>query len=72
MNPFQPIDPLDDLDGEGEETETARRALYEQTMRDQAALVHALTMNPHFNDGSPAKIAMFSDDVVHHDFSQSR
>jgi hypothetical protein len=72
MNPFQPIDPMDDIDGDGDDTETARRALYEQTMRDQAALVHALTMNPHFNDGSPAKIAMWSEDFVNHDFTQSR
>ncbi|KAF9896096.1 hypothetical protein BX616_008149, partial [Lobosporangium transversale] len=65
QNPFQPIDPVDDLtfdaDGnivegaEAEATETARRALYEQTMRDQAALVQALTMNPHFKDDSPTE-----------------
>ncbi|KAF9116328.1 Trafficking protein particle complex 8 [Mortierella sp. AM989] len=72
QNPFQPIDPADDLDGEGEETETARRALYEQTMRDQAALVQALTMNPHFRDESPVKISMRSEDCVHHDFTQKR
>lgn len=72
QNPFQPIDPADDLDGEGGETETARRALYEQTMRDQAALVHALTTNPQFRDDSPVKIWIRSKDVVHHDFSQSR
>ncbi|KAF9909923.1 Trafficking protein particle complex 8 [Linnemannia zychae] len=72
QNPFQPIDPADDLDGEGGETETARRALYEQTMRDQAALVHALTINPQFRDDSPVKIWIRSDDAVPHDFSQSR
>ncbi|KAF8977179.1 Trafficking protein particle complex 8 [Entomortierella lignicola] len=72
QNPFQPIDPTDDLDGEGEETETARRALYEQTMRDQAALVQALTMNPHFRDESPVKISMRSEDSVQHDFTQER
>ncbi|KAF9360780.1 Trafficking protein particle complex 8 [Mortierella sp. AD094] len=70
QNPFQPIDPADELDGEGEETETARRALYEQTMRDQAALVQALTMNPHFRDESPVKISMRSEDSVQHDFTQ--
>ncbi|KAG0366231.1 ER-golgi trafficking TRAPP I complex 85 kDa subunit-domain-containing protein [Gamsiella multidivaricata] len=73
QNPFQPIDPNDELDGEGgEETETARRALYEQTMRDQAALVQALTMNPHFRDESPVKISMRSEDAVQHDFAQKR
>ncbi|KAG0199180.1 Trafficking protein particle complex 8 [Mortierella sp. GBA30] len=73
QNPFQPIDPADELDGEGgEETETARRALYEQTMRDQAALVQALTMNPHFRDESPVKISMQSEDLIEHDFGQKR
>ncbi|KAF9096380.1 Trafficking protein particle complex 8 [Mortierella sp. AD031] len=72
QNPFQPIDPADDLDGEGGETETARRALYEQTMRDQAALVQALTMNPQFRDDSPVKIWMRSEDLIKHDFSQTR
>ncbi|KAF9934889.1 Trafficking protein particle complex 8 [Linnemannia zychae] len=71
QNPFQPIDPADDLDGEGGETETARRALYEQTMRDQAALVHALTNNPQFRDDSPVKIWLRSEDIVSHDFSKS-
>jgi hypothetical protein len=73
QNPFQPIDPADELDMDGgEETETARRALYEQTMRDQAALVKALTMNPHFRDESPVKISIRSADMVQHDFSQKR
>ncbi|KAG0259994.1 Trafficking protein particle complex 8 [Mortierella polycephala] len=72
QNPFQSIDPVDELDGEGEETETARRALYEQTMRDQAALVQALTMNPHFRDESPVKVSIRSEDSVKHDFTQSR
>ncbi|KAF9190349.1 Trafficking protein particle complex 8 [Haplosporangium sp. Z 11] len=72
QNPFQSIDPADELDGEGEETETARRALYEQTMRDQAALVQALTMNPHFKDESPVKVSIRSEDSVRHDFTQSR
>ncbi|KAI8599084.1 ER-golgi trafficking TRAPP I complex 85 kDa subunit-domain-containing protein [Dissophora ornata] len=72
QNPFQPIDPVDELDGENGETETARRALYEQTMRDQAALVQALTMNPHFRDESPVKISMRSEDAVKHNFGQKR
>ncbi|KAI1286568.1 hypothetical protein EDD11_000231 [Mortierella claussenii] len=75
QNPFQPIDPVDEVDADGnslEETETARRALYEQTMRDQAALVQALTMNPHFRDESPVKISMKSEDAVQHDFGQTR
>ncbi|KAF9439180.1 Trafficking protein particle complex 8 [Entomortierella beljakovae] len=72
QNPFQPMDPSDDPDGEGEDTETARRALYAQTMRDQAALVQALTMNPHFRDDSPVKITMRSEDVVQHNFTEKR
>lgn len=67
QNPFQPLDPNDELE-EGSE-ETARRALYEQTMRDQAALVQALTMNPHFRDESPVKISMRSEDSIQHPFS---
>ncbi|KAG9325666.1 hypothetical protein KVV02_001150 [Mortierella alpina] len=72
QNPFQAIDPADELDADGEETETARRALYEQTMRDQAALVQALTMNAHFRDESPVKIAMRSEDSITHNFGQKR
>ncbi|KAF9431013.1 Trafficking protein particle complex 8 [Podila epigama] len=68
QNPFQPLDPSDELEDGTEET--ARRALYEQTMRDQAALVQALTMNPHFRDESPVKISIRSKDSLRHDFSR--
>ncbi|KAF9957135.1 Trafficking protein particle complex 8 [Modicella reniformis] len=62
----------DDNDEDEEEMETARRALFEQTMRDRAALVKALTMNPQFRDESPVKISMRSEDAIQHDFSQTK
>lgn len=55
-----------------EKTEKARRALFEQTLRDRAALVQALTVNPQFRDESPVKISMRSEDAIRHDFSRTR
>ncbi|KAF9584424.1 Trafficking protein particle complex 8 [Lunasporangiospora selenospora] len=75
QNPFQPISEYGygTEDGaDGEEEFARRRALYEQTMKDQAALIQSLTSNPHFRDESPVKISMKSEDLVHHDFGPKR
>ncbi|KAG0255917.1 Trafficking protein particle complex 8 [Actinomortierella ambigua] len=78
QNPYQPMPAAnsvsygaalgedDDEDDDDEEKVAARRALYDQTMREQVALVKALTNNPHFRDESPVKILLRSADVVAH------
>ncbi|KAG0226837.1 Trafficking protein particle complex 8 [Actinomortierella wolfii] len=75
QNPYQPITAVagdDDDDDDDDDKVAARRALYDQTMREQVALVNALTNNPHFRDESPVKISLRSPDVVEHGSFETR
>lgn len=80
QNPYQPVPAVsygtaaDGEDGDDDEEKVAAsRALYEQTMRDQVALVNALTNNPHFRDESPVKISLRSaDEIKHASFEDSK
>ncbi|CAG8579158.1 12018_t:CDS:10 [Diversispora eburnea] len=51
---------------------STNRALFEQTVRERAALANSLLKNKNFKDESPLKLVIQCDDYFEHDFQNQR